>query len=106
MRLLKRSTAGTPCKWRKSCAPAPSLWTSCSRRKNGHQVLAELKADPETWDIPVVIVSITQEQPSAFRLGAADYLEKPVDRERLLEVVRCAQGSRCTSGASAGAGEG
>jgi DNA-binding response OmpR family regulator len=59
--------------------------------KDGLQVLAELKADPETRDIPVVIVSITQERPSAFRLGAVDYLEKPVDRERLLEVVRCAR---------------
>jgi DNA-binding response OmpR family regulator len=65
--------------------------------KNGLQVLAELKADPETRDIPVVIVSITQEQPSAFRLGAADYLEKPVDRERLLEVVRCARAAKGTS---------
>jgi two-component system sensor histidine kinase/response regulator len=62
--------------------------------KGGLQVLAELKADPETRDIPVVVISISQERPSAFRLGAADYLEKPVDRERLLEVVGRARAAK------------
>jgi two-component system sensor histidine kinase/response regulator len=68
--------------------------------KDGLQVLAELKADPETRDIPVVVVSISQEQSSAFRLGAADYLEKPVDRERLIEAVGCARAARGRSGTS------
>lgn len=55
--------------------------------KDGLQVLEALKADPETRDIPVVIVSISPDGASALRLGASGHLEKPVDRERLLEAV-------------------
>jgi two-component system sensor histidine kinase/response regulator len=56
-------------------------------KRDGLGVLAELKSLPETRDIPVVMVSISQERLAAFRLGAAEYLEKPVDREQLIEAV-------------------
>jgi len=55
---------------------------------DGWQVLAELKGMPHTRDIPVVIVSVLDRQLLGFRLGAADYLVKPVDRMELLHALR------------------
>lgn len=50
-------------------------------RKDGWEVLQELKGDPATRGIPVVIVSIVDEPQRGFSLGAADYIQKPFDRE-------------------------
>jgi CheY-like chemotaxis protein len=55
---------------------------------DGWSVLAELKADPELADIPVVVVSITDDAALGYALGASEYLTKPVDRERLTTIVR------------------
>jgi signal transduction histidine kinase/DNA-binding response OmpR family regulator len=54
----------------------------------GWGTLAALKAKPETADIPVIMVTIVGDSNMGFALGAADYLVKPVSRERLVEVVR------------------
>jgi signal transduction histidine kinase/ActR/RegA family two-component response regulator len=54
---------------------------------DGWAVLKALKADPETSDIPVVVVSIVDERPRGVELGAAAYLVKPVRREDLLSAL-------------------
>ena len=54
---------------------------------DGWEVLAALKEDPETADIPVIVVSIVDEKGLGFSLGAADYLTKPLDFSRLSSVV-------------------
>ena len=57
----------------------------------GWQVLAELKANPRTRAIPVVVVSVVDDRPQAERLGAAGYLVKPVartDLQHALDLVR------------------
>jgi CheY-like chemotaxis protein len=54
---------------------------------DGWAVLAALKANAETADIPVVMESIVQEKGLAFSLGAADYLTKPIQWQRLKKVV-------------------
>ncbi|MBI4543793.1 MAG: response regulator [Gemmatimonadetes bacterium] len=54
---------------------------------DGWAVLAALKADPELADIPVVMLTILDNQNLGFALGATEYLTKPVDRERLLAVL-------------------
>lgn len=59
-------------------------------KKDGWAVLTELKAQPETQDIPVIIVSIIKERQLAEHLGALESFVKPVDRERLLDVLRAA----------------
>jgi len=54
---------------------------------DGLALLEQLKTSKETANIPVVIVSILEEQREGFRRGAADYLGKPIDEERLLTTI-------------------
>ena len=55
---------------------------------DGWAVLAALKADPDLADIPVVMLTMVDDRNKGFRLGAADYLMKPVDPDRLTAVLR------------------
>ncbi|HUR59741.1 MAG TPA: response regulator, partial [Opitutaceae bacterium] len=50
---------------------------------DGWAVLTALKADPETADIPVVMLTIVDDKNMGFALGAADYFTKPIDWPRL-----------------------
>jgi PAS domain S-box-containing protein len=54
---------------------------------DGWTVLAALKGDPALADIPVIIVTIVDEQRRGITLGAAAYLTKPIDRRRLLGIM-------------------
>jgi signal transduction histidine kinase/CheY-like chemotaxis protein len=71
--------------------PAAVILDILLPRISGWDLLAQLKSDPATSAVPVVIVSMVDEQGAGFALGAADYLVKPVDRSRLLDVL-----DRCT----------
>jgi signal transduction histidine kinase/DNA-binding response OmpR family regulator len=58
---------------------------------DGWQVLHDLKEDPETANIPVILLTIVDKKALGFRLGAAAYLLKPLDpvavREALNRVI-------------------
>jgi PAS domain S-box-containing protein len=54
---------------------------------DGFEVLQQLKSDEETANIPVVILSIVPDREDGFRLGAVDYVTKPVDEGRLLSAI-------------------
>jgi signal transduction histidine kinase/CheY-like chemotaxis protein len=54
---------------------------------DGWSVLAALRQDPELADIPVIMVTIVDEHRRGIALGAAGYLTKPIDRERLHRLV-------------------
>jgi PAS domain S-box-containing protein len=56
-------------------------------RLDGWGVLSALKAEPELAETPVVMVTVVQERGLAFSLGAADYLNKPVEWSRLKRVL-------------------
>jgi CheY-like chemotaxis protein len=60
-------------------------------RRDGLEVLSELKADPELRLIPVVILTTSQAEEDIVRsyaLHANAYVTKPVDFERFIEVIR------------------
>ena len=60
---------------------------------DGGEVLAALRADPATRDLPVVIVSSDATDLARTRLaaaGASEFLTKPIDLRRLLDAVRAA----------------
>jgi CheY-like chemotaxis protein len=54
---------------------------------DGWEVLRTLKSDPELTGIPVILLSVTDDQNLGYALGAAEYLTKPVDWERLGAVL-------------------
>jgi len=60
-------------------------------RKDGREVLAEIKADDDLRAIPVVVLTTSQAEEDVLRsyeLHANAYVTKPVDFERFIEVVR------------------
>jgi CheY-like chemotaxis protein len=54
---------------------------------SGWDVLAALKGDPDLAAVPVIVTTIVDEPHKGMALGAADYLTKPIDRERLLRTL-------------------
>ena len=54
---------------------------------DGWAVLSALKSEPDLADIPVVMLTIVDDKNLGYALGAADYLTKPIDRERLVAVL-------------------
>ncbi len=54
---------------------------------DGWAVLSALKADPGTADIPVVMITIFDDKNMGFALGAADFLTKPIDWQRLTAIL-------------------
>jgi len=57
-------------------------------RLDGWDLLALIKGDRETANIPVIIVSMLDERGKGFALGADGYMLKPVDREDLLSTLK------------------
>ncbi len=55
--------------------------------KDGWETIRELKSDPATADLPIVVLSMIENKNLAFSLGVTDYLVKPVDRQSILQVL-------------------
>lgn len=54
--------------------------------KDGWSVLKDLKQDPQTKDIPVVLVSILGDKKIGYGLGAFEYFVKPISSEKLISA--------------------
>ena len=54
---------------------------------DGWSVLSAIKSDPETADIPVIMLTMGDTQELGFALGAFDFLSKPLDRNQLLKAL-------------------
>jgi PAS domain S-box-containing protein len=54
---------------------------------DGWSVLRQVRADPELANVPVIMVTVLDDEPLGIELGASSYMIKPVDRERLAILV-------------------
>ena len=84
-----------------SDAPVPNLVLLDLNlpRKDGRQVLAEMKADPNLRRIPVVVLTTSQAEQDIMRtydLHANCYITKPVDLDRFISVVRSIEEYWCS----------
>jgi chemotaxis family two-component system response regulator Rcp1 len=64
-------------------------------RKDGREVLAEIKADPDLKRIPVVILTTSQAESDliqSYNLHANCYIVKPVDLDHFIDVVKTIEG--------------
>ena len=60
-------------------------------KKNGREVLAEIKADPSLKLIPVVIMTVSQDERDiieSYKLNANCYIRKPVKFEEFIQIVK------------------
>jgi len=61
-------------------------------RKDGREVLAEIKTDPELSTIPVVVMTSSADEEDILRSysnHANGYVTKPIDLEQFVRVVKC-----------------
>jgi signal transduction histidine kinase/CheY-like chemotaxis protein len=55
---------------------------------DGWVVLSLIKADPDLATIPVIMLTVRADQDFGFAMGVADYLQKPIDRDRFVAVLK------------------
>jgi signal transduction histidine kinase/DNA-binding response OmpR family regulator len=72
----------------KSLRPAAITLDVVMPEMDGWSVLTALKTDSDLADIPVVLVTMTDDRNMGYALGAADYLSKPIDPTRLVAMLR------------------
>jgi PAS domain S-box-containing protein len=71
----------------RSSTPSAILLDVMMPQMDGWSVLASLKADPDLAEIPVIMITLVQDKPLAYALGASDYLTKPIQWTRLKRVL-------------------
>jgi len=78
----------------RECQPVAITLDVMMPGMDGWSVLRVLKADPALRNIPVIMLTMIDDQTRGYSLGAVDYLTKPVDREllhRTLSRYHCAE---------------
>ncbi len=78
-------------KWANAATPDLILLDLNLPRKDGREVLAEVKADETLRQIPVVVLTTSKAEEDvlrSYKLHANAYVTKPVDFDRFIEVVR------------------
>ena len=55
---------------------------------DGWSVLGMMKSDPALDHIPVIMITIVDDRNLGYSLGASEFMTKPIDRTRLLELLR------------------
>ncbi len=64
-------------------------------KKDGREVLAEVKSDPQISAIPVVILTTSQSDEDvlkSYRLHASCYVIKPIDLEQFTQIIKSLDG--------------
>jgi DNA-binding response OmpR family regulator len=82
----------------KSVAPAVILMDLALRRKGGMEYISDLKTDPETKEIPIIIISgrdLSAKDVLEFKMKGVEYLRKGrVEMDEIKNTIRkCAQGT-------------
>jgi DNA-binding response OmpR family regulator len=82
----------------KSIAPAVILMDLALRRKGGMEYISDLKSDPETKEIPIIIISgrdLSAKDVLEFKMKGVEYLRKGrVEMDEIKNTIRkCAQGA-------------
>lgn len=76
----------------KSCPPPGLILLDLNMpRKDGREVLEEIKSDPKLRSIPVVVLTTSKAEEDILRsydLGVSGYITKPVTFERLTEIMK------------------
>jgi CheY-like chemotaxis protein len=54
---------------------------------DGWSVLSQLKTTPGLADVPIILLTMLENKDMGFALGAADYLTKPIDAQKLIPVI-------------------
>ncbi len=72
----------------KACKPLAITLDIQMPHKDGWTVLSELKADPQTRDIPVIISTMMDNRRLGYQLGAVDFLQKPILPKTLLRSIK------------------
>ncbi len=86
-KIIYASTGAEALEMARTHRPAAITLDIMMPKMDGWSVLVALKKEPEIADIPVIIVSISNEKALGFTLGAAGMLTKPVDRGELSEFI-------------------
>jgi len=64
---------------------------------DGWAVLTALKADAELADIPVIMMTIVKDEDMGYMLGAIDHIIKPINRDRLVAILKKYQSAKLSS---------
>ncbi len=77
----------------KEHSPAVIVLDVMMPQMDGWSVLTRLKEDPQTGDIPVVMLTMVDNKEMGYALGVDDYMLKPIERSSFVAVLRrfCAQ---------------
>jgi signal transduction histidine kinase/CheY-like chemotaxis protein len=79
------STAAFDCA--KRCRPEVILLDIMMPKLDGWEILKRFKSDPSLKDMPIVMCTVLNEVGMALSLGATEYLPKPINIQRLKELV-------------------
>jgi two-component system, chemotaxis family, response regulator Rcp1 len=59
-------------------------------KKDGREVLAEIKADPQLKQIPVIVLTTSSDErdvQACYKAGASSYIQKPVDLDGFMRAI-------------------
>jgi CheY-like chemotaxis protein len=86
--VLPARTIGDARELLRSHRPAAVVLDVMLEGETSWDFLAELKRNPETSDIPVLVVTVTSKAQKARALGADEFWLKPIDQDRLIRKLK------------------